>query len=110
MSVDQIPPADVRDEPFPRKLPRSKEKRRVVIRQMLDYQRRQLQQDKRRYQELLDRGPTALSDYDRNIVHGGDDELAWASAVALMFNCISGGLGRVGRLERAVIGRGAIRS
>jgi hypothetical protein len=69
---------------------------------MLDDQRRQLEEDKKRYQELLERGPAALSDYDRNIAHGGDDELAWASAIALKFNHISGGRGRIALLERMI--------
>lgn len=103
LPVEQIPVAEARGESFPKKLPRNKEKRREAIRQMVDDQRRQLEEDKRRYQELLERGPAALSDYDRNIAHGGDDELAWASAVALKFNHISSKAGRLAALERAVV-------
>lgn len=66
---------------------------------MLDDQQRQLEEDKKRYQDLLERGPAALSDYDRNIAHGGEDELAWASAIALKFIHISGGLERVAQLQ-----------
>lgn len=105
LPVEQIPPADLPNESLPKKLPRAKEKRRAAFRQMLDEQRRQLKEDKLRYQELLDRGAAALSDYDRQIAHGGDDELAWASAVALKFNHISSGLGLLARLDRAVRGR-----
>jgi hypothetical protein len=35
------------------------------------------------------RGGDALSKYDREIAHGADDELAWASAVAIKFSHIS---------------------
>jgi hypothetical protein len=48
------------------------------------------------------RGPSALSDFDRNIAHGGDDELAWASAVALKYNHFRAGLARIAWLHRQI--------
>jgi len=41
------------------------------------------------------------SEYDRNIAHAGDEDLAWASAVALKFNHIRYGLARVAALRMA---------
>jgi hypothetical protein len=49
---------------------------------------------------LIEHGVDALSQYDREIAHGGNDELAWASAIALKYNHISGARGRVQWLEQ----------
>ena len=99
--IDEIPPAEPSTDVLSKKLPRNKDKRRAMIKRMLDDQRRQLDEDKLRYQELLERGVGALSDYDRNIAHGGDEELAWASSLSLKYNHISLGLGRLEELQRA---------
>ena len=67
---------------------------------MLNDRSRQLEEDKARYAELVEHGVKVLSDFDRNIAHGGNDELAWASAIALKYNHISNGLGRIEWLRR----------
>lgn len=96
MPVDDIPPAP---DPVLPTAPRNPKKRLEFFRRALADQEQQLAQDKHRYRELIDNGPDALSDYDRNIAHDGNDELAWASAMALKFNHIRHGLGRVTALR-----------
>jgi hypothetical protein len=97
--VQDIEPAADVGSSFAGALPRNAAKRNAKLRTMLDDHRRQLAEDKTRYQDLLDRGADALSEYDRNIAHGGNVELAWASAVALKYNHIRNGLGRIAWLE-----------
>lgn len=97
--VDQIPANPGAGEHMTLKLPRNRTKRSALIRKVLGEQTEQLQEDKRRYQELVERGPAALSDYDRNIAHCGNAELAWASAIALKYNHIRNGIERVRRLR-----------
>jgi len=97
--VQDIEPATDVETSFTGALPRNVAKRAVKLRTMLVDQRRQLDEDKARYQDLIDRGADALSEYDRNIAHGGNIELAWASAVALKYNQIRNGLARVAWLE-----------
>jgi hypothetical protein len=77
------------------KWPKPAEKRQALMEKMFVEQGRQLSEDEQRYQRLVDNGVEALSQYDREIAHGGDDELAWASAIALKYNHISGARGRV---------------
>jgi hypothetical protein len=48
----------------------------------------------------------ALSSYDRTIAHGGNDDLAWASAVALKYTQISGARGRIASLQGAIAAGG----
>ena len=97
--VDEIPMNTRADIGLPGRLPRDREKRRGAVLKALHEQRKQLIQDRERYTQLVNRGAAALSAYDRENAHGGDDELAWASALALKFNHISNGLGRIGKLE-----------
>ena len=68
--------------------------------QMLTGQRSQLAEDEKRYQRLIEDGVAALSQYEREIAHGGNDDLAWASAIAIKYNHISGARGRIRWLER----------
>jgi hypothetical protein len=82
------------------KWPKNAVKRRAMTQQMLAGQRAQLVEDEQRYQRLIEGGVDALSQYDREFAHGGNDDLAWASAVALKYNHISGGRGRVQWLEQ----------
>lgn len=60
----------------------------------------QLQRDRERYRGLVREGPAALNDYDRNIAHGGNDELAWASAIAFKYTHIRTGLGRLASIKK----------
>lgn len=84
-------------------LPRDVAKRRVKLQLMLADAERQLCDDEVRYRDLLARGAAALSEYDRNIAFGGNDPLAWASAVALKYNHISNGKGRVLLLRKSLL-------
>ncbi len=100
MPVDQIPPAaqDCRIIRF--KLPRDRRKRNARLREMLRTQRDQLQADRQRYIELVENGIAAVSQFDRTIAHDDDDELAWASAVALKHRHIANDLSQIARIER----------
>jgi hypothetical protein len=100
LPLDAIPARLVGTEPFNVKWPKAVVKRRAMMEQMLANQRLQLTDDEQRYQTLLKDGVEALSRYDREIAHGGNDELAWASAIALKFNHVSGGRGRILWLEQ----------
>lgn len=98
LPLDAIPARPITIEQFGVKWPKAPAKRRALMQQMLAGQRTQLAEDEKRYKQLTDEGADALSQYDREIAHGGDNELAWASAVAMKFNHVAGGRGRVQRL------------
>jgi hypothetical protein len=100
IDLGDIPPAEMKLEQLGVKLPKAAAKRREKIAEMISDAKRQLELDEARYEELVDCGVDALSDYDRNIAHHGNDELAWASAVALKYNHIRFGRGRVNLLMR----------
>jgi hypothetical protein len=110
LPVDEIPPARQAGLSFEASLPKSAAKRREKLNSMLTDQQQQLDRDQERYQELVDRGAEALGYYDRNIAHGGNDELAWASALALKYNHIRNGLGRVAWLQEQLKKRPAAKS
>lgn len=71
------------------RLPREHKRRGQQLRSILADAVSELQADELRYCELLERGVDALSEYDRTIAYGGNDQLAWASAVALKYNHVS---------------------
>ena len=100
LPLEAIPARTVNTEQFNVKWPKNAVKRRAMMQQMLAGQRAQLVEDEQRYQRLIEDGADALSQYDREIAHGGDDELAWASAISLKYNHISGARGRVLWLEQ----------
>lgn len=100
MPVDAIPPAKGLEHTFDRELPKRGPKRLVMARELLDAERRGLEADQQRYLEIVERGADALSRYDRVIAHGGDLEMARASALALTFNHVAWRLGRIAVLER----------
>lgn len=100
MPVDAIPPAKGLEHTFDRELPRRGPKRLVKARDLLYAERRELEADRQRYQAIVERGADALSRYDREIAHGGDPEMARASALALTFNHVAWRLGRIAVLER----------
>ncbi|MCE7929713.1 MAG: hypothetical protein DYG91_14645 [Chloroflexi bacterium CFX7] len=81
-------------------LPKNPAKREKKIRELYGEELHRLQDDERRYQEIVERGAEALSRYDREIAHGGNDEMARASALALKFNHIALGRGRIAWLEQ----------
>ncbi|MBE7458000.1 MAG: hypothetical protein KJ057_13760 [Phycisphaerae bacterium] len=100
MPVDAIPAAKGLEDTFDRELPKRGPKRIIKARELLDAERRGLEADRQRYQALVERGADALSRYDREIAHGGDLEMARASALALTFNHVAWRLGRIAVLER----------
>lgn len=81
-----------------RDLPKNPVKRKQKLQAMLEQETQRVAEDKRRYQEIVERGAVALSRYDREIAHTSD-EMARATALALKFNHIRYGLGRVAWLE-----------
>ena len=97
--VDEIPPSPNVGDFIERRLPKNPVQRRKRLLEFLESERRQVDCDKHRYQEIVERGADALSGYDRAIAYGGDLELARASALALTFNHVSFGLGRIAWLE-----------
>jgi hypothetical protein len=100
MPVANIPAAPRWDLPDP---PKNPKKREAFLRQMLADQERQLAADQERYTQLAEKGADALSTYDRTIAYNGNDDLAWAGAVALKFNHIRHGLARVAALQAALV-------
>jgi hypothetical protein len=88
-----------------RELPKNPAKRREKLRALLAQEQERVEEDKRRYQEIVEKGAEALSRYDREIAHTSD-EMAVATALALKYNHIRYGLGRVAWLEKA-LGDGA---
>lgn len=84
-----------------RELPKNPAKRAVRLRELLARERERVVVDKRRYQEIVDKGAEALSRYDREIAHTSD-EMARATALSLKYNHICYGLGRVAWLEKAL--------
>lgn len=100
MPIDAIPPATGIEHTFDRELPKPGPKRIVKARELLDAERRGLEADRQRYLEIVERGVDALSRYDREIPHGGDLEMARASALAFTFNHVAWRLGRIAVLER----------
>lgn len=97
--VDEIPASLDAGRWLERDLPKNPAKREAALRAMLDRARREQEADRLRYQDIVARGADALSNYDRQIAHGGNDALARASSLALKFNHIAIGLGRVAWIE-----------
>lgn len=115
---DNAPPIPVEDieadldlgKYIERDLPKNRTKRAQRIREMLVTERHRVEEDKRRYQEIVERGAEALSRYDREIAHTSD-EMARATALSLKYNHIRYGLGRLAWLEQhAPPGIGSVRS
>ncbi|HEY7116908.1 MAG TPA: hypothetical protein VH475_09995, partial [Tepidisphaeraceae bacterium] len=100
LPLEQIPARPVALDNFGVKWPKNPTKQKLMLEQLLDTQRTQLDQDEVRYRELVENGIEALSSYDRNIAHAGNADLAWASAIALKFVHISRGRGRIECLQR----------
>ncbi len=84
-----------------RELPKNPKKRSEKLQSLLTQERERVEQDKRRYQEIVERGAEALSRYDREIAHTSD-AMAVATALSLKFNHIRYGLGRVAWLQRTL--------
>ncbi|HKQ47578.1 MAG TPA: hypothetical protein VJZ71_05885 [Phycisphaerae bacterium] len=99
--VDAIEPDIDVGKFIERELPKNHVKRKEKLRTLLEQESQRVAHDKRRYQEIVERGAEALSRYDREIAHTGD-EIAVATALALKHNHIRYGLGRVAWLQRAL--------
>lgn len=95
LSLDAISPAELTLDHVGITLPKQAEKRRSKLAALSADAVSQLQQDERRYVELVEHGVEALSNYDRTIAYGGNDELAWASSIALCHNHVRYSRGRV---------------
>jgi len=103
--VEEIEPDIDVGRSIERELPKNPAKRAEKLRAMLARERERVEGDKRRYQEIVDRGAEALSRYDREIAHTSD-KMAVATALALKFNHIRYGLGRTAWIQ-AKLGIGA---
>jgi len=88
-----IPARSTTESQVGTKFPKHPAKRRLLLERVAAEQHHQLVEDERRYQELVERGVDALSRYDREISSGGNEALAWATAIALKYSHICGGPG-----------------
>lgn len=82
-----------------RDLPKNRSKRIQRMRELLEHERQRVEEDRIRYEDIVQRGAEALSRYDREISHTSD-EMARASALSLKYNHIRFGLGRVAWLRK----------
>jgi hypothetical protein len=103
LPVAQIKPASDASCEISLRLPSDRRKRTAKLRHMVKAERAQLQADRQRYVELVERGAAALNQFDRSMAHGEDEELAWASAVALKYSHIANGLARIESFERQLV-------
>lgn len=97
---DQIPACEEAGRWLERDLPKQPTKRVTRMRETLKREEEQLAADRERYEDVIARGAEALSRYDREIAYGGNDELARASTLALKYNHIRLGLGRIAWLRQ----------
>lgn len=103
---EQIPPCGDAGRWLERDLPKNPAKRVAKMRELLEREELQLAADRQRYDEIVAHGAEALGRYDREIAYGGNDELARASSLALKYNHIRLGLGRVAWLRQRVASQG----
>lgn len=96
---DDIPPAENYDGSVERDLPKPAVKRIIKARQILEAERTGLEQARLHYEDVIARGAEALSRYDREIAYGGNDELARAGTLALLYNQIAWRKGRIAFLK-----------
>lgn len=97
---DEIPPAADYGCSLERELPKPAAKRIIKARHLLGSERGGLEEARTRYEDVISRGVEALSRYDREIAYGGNDELARAGTLALLYNQISWRRGRIAFLEQ----------
>lgn len=97
---DDIPPAEDYGRSLERDLPKPAAKRIVKARQLLETESRDLREARTHYEDIIARGADALSRYDREIAYGGNDELARAGTLALLYNQIAWRRGRIAFLEQ----------
>lgn len=95
LAYANIAPAEDAGRWLERDLPKNPAKRLTRMQELLTSETQRLEEDRRRYEDIITRGVEALSQFDREIAYGGNDELARASSIALKYNHIRIGLGRV---------------
>lgn len=100
LPFDTIPASDEAGRALARELPKSHTKRLLKARELLAAERQGLEDDRGRYQQIVERGADALSSYDRDIACAGNDEMARAEALAMNVNHIAWRRGRIAWLER----------
>lgn len=99
---ERISPSEESGRWLHQELPKNVRRRLAALREMLKREEQQLLADRQRYEEIVARGADALSRYDREIAYGGNDGLARAATLALKFNHIRLGKGRVDWLTQEV--------
>ncbi|TWT44946.1 hypothetical protein RAS1_13660 [Phycisphaerae bacterium RAS1] len=100
VAFDDIPASEESTRAMAQELPMPRVKRIIAVREQLESERRELDAARVRYQEIIDRGTAALSRYDREIAYGGNDEMARAGTLALLFQQAAWRKGRIACLER----------
>lgn len=96
---EQIKPCDEAGRWLESTFPKNPAKRAARMPELLEEELRQLSRDREVYEAVISRGVEALSRYDREIAYGGNDELARAGTLALKYNHIRLGLGRIAWLR-----------
>jgi len=97
--VDQIEADPDAGHWLAERLPKNPAKRAQKLQKMLTHEEKALAADREPYTDIVQRGAEALSRYDREIAHTSD-AMAVATALALKYNHISQGLGRVAWLTK----------
>lgn len=96
---DDIPASEESAQAMQRELPKPIARRIVALRDRVEFEKRELAAARVRYQEIVDRGAEALGRYDREIAYGGNDDMARAGTLALLFNQAAWRKGRIAGLE-----------
>jgi hypothetical protein len=96
--VEEIPTDLDAGQFLEKELPKNPAKRLAKLRAMFITESEQLENDKQRYTDIVERGADALSRYDREIAHSSD-ALARATALALNYRHVGLGLGRLQWIE-----------
>lgn len=98
MPVDQIPPDEDAGHYLESSLPKNPAKRLAKLREWLAREQEQLEADRIRYADIVERGAEALSRYDREIAYTSD-AMARAGALSLKYRHVSVALGRLRWIE-----------
>jgi len=92
--VDEIPADDDAGRYLEPGLPKNQTKRIARLREWLTREQEQLEADRVRYADIVERGAEALSRYDREIAYSSD-VMARACALSLKYRHVSLALGRL---------------
>ncbi len=96
--VEQIPADDDAGQYLEPGLPKNRAKRIARLREWLTREQEQLEADKVRYADIVERGAEALSRYDREIAYTSD-AMARAGALSLKYRHVSLARGRLRWIE-----------